>query len=103
MIYRAMSDGPVALALPYVARNADGWSTGLQVQNLGTEATSVAVLLQDESGVLVHRALATVEPGGSRTTYLPAVDGVPDGWRGSASVLSSPAQPLGAIVNETRY
>ena len=101
--YRAMDEGAPSLVLPYVARNAAGWSTGLQVQNLGSDATTVVVLLQDESGVLVQRALASVQPGASRTFYLPTVDGLPDGWRGSATVMSSPAQPLGAIVNETRY
>jgi hypothetical protein len=103
MTYRALGDGATALALPYVARNAEGWSTGLQVQNLGTDATTVVVLLQDENGVLVQRAIAQVQPGASRSFYLPSIDGVPDGWRGSAAVLSSPEQPLGAIVNETRY
>jgi hypothetical protein len=103
MTYRALSDSAPSLVMPYMARNDGGWNTGLQVQNMGSEATTVYVLLQDDAGVLVQRASAPVPPGASRTFYLPAIEGLPEGWRGSAAVMSSPAQPLGAIVNETRY
>jgi hypothetical protein len=103
MTYRALSDSAPSLVMPYMARNDGGWNTGLQVQNMGSETTTVYVLLQDEAGVLVQRASAPVPPGASRTFYLPALEGLPEGWRGSAAVMSSPAQPLGAIVNETRY
>jgi hypothetical protein len=103
MTYRALETGGETVSAPYLVRNVDGWSTGLQVQNLGTEATTVSVQLRQNSGSLDLMLRSQIPPGESRTFYLPAIDGLPDGWIGSGVVTAAPLQPLAAIVNETRY
>jgi hypothetical protein len=46
---------------------------------------------------------SNIAPGASRTFFLPAMPNVPEGWRGSATVVSTTGAQLGAIVSETRY
>jgi hypothetical protein len=104
MAYVAFGGGASMITAPNMARNSDGWSTGLQVQNLGADPTNITLLLQDGGGVLLDSFTeSNVPAGASRTFYLPAMGRVPDGWRGSGTVISSTGAPLGAIVNETRY
>jgi hypothetical protein len=103
MTYRAFNEGAPTLSVPYLARRADGWSTGVQVQNLGSAASTVALQIRAPDGSLVVTPSQSVPPGDSRTFYLPAIEGVNDGWRGSGVITSSPPQPLGAIINETHY
>jgi len=104
MTYRAFADGATMLSVPSLARRAEtGWSTGVQVQNLGTATTTVSLHLRGEDGGEVHSAAESVPPGDSRTFYLPDMDGIADGWRGAGAIVSAPPQPLGAIINETRY
>jgi hypothetical protein len=103
MTYRAFNEGTPTLAVPYLARRADGWSTGVQVQNLGTVTSTVALQIRAPDGSLVVANSQSVPPGDSRTFYLPGIEGVNDGWHGSGVITSSPPQPLGAIINETHY
>src|SRR5581483_9653560 len=101
--YRAFGSGSATLAIPSLARNADGWTDGVQVQNLGTSQSQVTIELRSEDGSLARSTAASVPAGGSTTFYLPALDGLPDGWRGTGVISSSPPVPLGAIVNQTSY
>jgi hypothetical protein len=103
MTYRTLDKGDPTVSAPYMARNAEGWSTGLQVQNLGSEATTVTVQLRQSTGSLTLSLNESVPAGESRTFYLPGLQGIPDGWSGAAVASASPPQPLGAIVNQTRY
>lgn len=103
MTYRAFNDGTATLSAPYLSRRADGWSTGVQVQNLGTAATTVMLQIRSPDGSLVTASSQSVPPDDSRTFYLPAIEGVADEWRGSGVITSSPPQPLGAIINEAHY
>jgi hypothetical protein len=104
MAYVALGDGAPMLTTPFMARNSDGWTTGLQVQNLGVDPTNVTLLLQDPGGVLLDSYTeSNIAPGASRTFFLPAMPNVPEGWRGSATVVSTTGAPLGAIVSETRF
>jgi hypothetical protein len=104
LAYIAYGSGAPMLTAPFAARNGEGWSSGLQVQNLGAEPTNITLLLQDPDGVLLDSFTQTsVAPGAARTISLPALGGVPEGWRGSATVVSTTGAPLAAIVTETRY
>jgi hypothetical protein len=105
MTYRAFNDneGAPTLAVPYLARRDNGWSTGVQVQNLGTATTTVTLQIRAPDGSVVTSPSQSVQVDGSATFYLPAIEGVNDGWHGAGVVSSSPPQPLGAIVNETHY
>ncbi len=103
MTYRAFNEGAPTLSVPYLSRRADGWSTGVQVQNLGALTTTVALQIRSPDGSLVTTSSQSIPPDDSRTFYLPAIDGVPDGWRGAGVISSSPPEPLGAIINEAHY
>jgi len=104
MAYVTLGGGASMITAPNLARNNGGWSTGVQVQNLGGDATSMTLLLQDPDGVLLDAVTeSNVLPGASRTFFLPGLANVPEGWRGSGTVFSSNGAPLGGIVNETRY
>ncbi|MBM2812256.1 MAG: exported protein of unknown function [Chloroflexi bacterium] len=103
MTYDALREGTPVLSTPFMSRGSDGWATGAQVQNLGSEPTTVTLQLRGEDGSVARTAIELVQPGSSRTFYLPAMDGLPEPWRGSGVFTSSPPQPLGAIINQTRY
>jgi hypothetical protein len=103
MSYRASNEGAATLSVPSLSRRADGWSSGVQVQNLRTDTTSVVLQILWPDGSLVTAASELLQPDGSHTFYLPALDAVPDGWRGAGVTTSSPPQPLGAVVNEIHY
>jgi hypothetical protein len=75
----------------------------VQVQNLGTATTTVTLQIRAPDGSVVTSPSQSVQVDGSATFYLPAIEGVNDGWHGAGVVSSSPPQPLGAIVNETHY
>jgi hypothetical protein len=99
-----MTDGAPVLSVPSLARRAEsGWSTGVQVQNLGTATTNVAFRLRGPDGGEVRSVVESVPAGDSRTFYLPGMEGINDGWRGAGTLTSDPPEPLGAIINETRY
>jgi hypothetical protein len=89
-----------ALAIPHVARGADGWSSGIEIQNPNSSPVPFSLALYDESGALVQRMLETIQPGATCNVYLAAMDGVPDGFQGSAFVQSLSGQPVFAVVNE---
>lgn len=103
MTYRGFGAGTSPVAVPRLAKNAEGWNTGVQVQNLGTDSAQVTLELRAEDGAMTGSVVDTVPAGASVTFYLPTVNILPEGWRGSGIVTSSPTQPLGAIVNQTRY
>jgi len=105
MTYRALNnnEGASTLSMPYLARRDNGWSTGVQVQNLGSATTTVTLQVRNPDGSVVVSPSQPVTADGSATFYLPAIEGVNDGWHGAGFVSSSPPQPLGGIVNETHY
>jgi hypothetical protein len=102
MVYRAFDAGASTIGVPSLSRNDDGWSSGVQVQNLGAETTSVTLRLLAPDGLLVTTESQEVAAEGSYTFYLPALDAVSEGWRG-AGVISSSSEPIAVVVNEVRY
>jgi len=103
MTYRAFSEGAATLSAPSLSRRANGWSTGVQVQNLGFATTTVVLQIRSPDGSLVTASSQSIPPDDSRTFYLPAIEGVADEWHGAGVISSSPPEPLGAIINETHY
>jgi hypothetical protein len=104
MAYVTLAGGAPMISAPNLARNNAGWSTGVQVQNLGGNPTTMTFLVQDPDGVLLDTVTEeNVPAGASRTFFVPALSNVPEGWRGSGTVVSSNGAPLGGIVNEVRY
>ncbi|MBI3968294.1 MAG: hypothetical protein HY329_21870 [Chloroflexi bacterium] len=83
--------------LPFVVKNFGNWSTGFQVQNLGSLDAEVNVTFYDRNGTVVWAELFAIAAGGSRTFYDESLP-VPDGFDGSAVVNST--QTVAVTVNE---
>lgn len=104
MSYVGIGRTSPSLFAPLLFKNRGGWNTGLQVQNAGSVATGIDVVYsssEGENGPWAESLRAA--PGASATFYQPANPDLPDEFLGAATVVSSPRQPLGAIVNEVRY
>jgi hypothetical protein len=95
--------GPTLYA-PTIVNNAyGGYTTGIGLLNEGSSATDVTITYRDGGGAIVKTktvpALAAhayqALYSGDTTLALPA------GFAGTATIVSSTGQPLGAIVNET--
>jgi hypothetical protein len=91
--------GPV-LAIPQLMRGADGWTSGLEVQNPNSVLVPVVLMLYDESGIPVQRVQDAIPPGATRNVYLGSIDGIPEGFQGSAIVQSLSGHALLAVVNQ---
>ena len=89
--------GSPTLFAPLLMTDNNGWSTGLQVQNRGTLATTASLFL---NGGTTAVAAARLNPGQS-VTWFP-LPGTTAGTRfvGSGTVTSDNGQPLVGIVNE---
>ena len=93
--------GSARLYAPLVARNYNGQSSGLQVQNLGANPTTVNVTYVADTGA-TWASTARVASLASTTFYAPAHPQLPDGFVGSAIIESEDRQPLAAQVNLVR-
>jgi hypothetical protein len=100
MSYSACATPAATLALPLLMRGADGWTSGLELQNPNNVPVAVAVLLYDENGALVQRLQDAIPPGATRNFYLGAIEGIVDGFQGSAIVQSLTGHPVLGVVNQ---
>ncbi|HLH23546.1 MAG TPA: hypothetical protein VK066_13575 [Chloroflexota bacterium] len=89
---------PSTLA-PFVLRNYQGWSTGLQVQNTGTAPTTATVTYTRLNGPGTWTESAPIAPGAAAVFYQPANQQLPDNFMGVASVASSDGTPLLVLAN----
>ena len=102
--YACISSGATRVYAPLLYKRygyANGWISGLQVQNMGATATHVTVTYRSKEGdTWVEEA--DIDPGTSHTFYQgdPASP-LPDGFIGSAVVESS--QEVAVIVNYANY
>jgi len=94
VVVLALAVGTALAALP-----SSGWSTNVQVQNVGT-ATANVVVSAYSGGAVVNTSGITVPVGGS-TTILASQMGLSTGYQG-AGVLSSD-QPLFGIMFVTNF
>lgn len=102
MAYEGFTVGAPSIMAPIVFKEYNGWSTGLQVQNLGSSPTRVAVDYLDETGSPVANEEASIASMASATFYQPANAELPSGLVGSAWIRSVDGQPLAVLVNEVR-
>ncbi len=95
--YTGAGAGAPTLYAPLIMTNNSGWTTGFQVQNAGSQATTVSLYLNGGSSAV---ATANLSPGQS-VTWFP-VPGTTSGSKfvGSATVKSNNGQPLLGAVNE---
>jgi hypothetical protein len=90
------------LHAPLVSNDAEGWRSGVQLQNAGAAPAPVTLTFYDQQGATVVEVDDTVPPGGSRTYYLPALLGLPVGYTGSLTIQGRPDAMLSAVVNDVR-
>jgi hypothetical protein len=84
---------------PFVLRNYQGWSTGLQVQNAGTAPTTAVVTYTRLNGSGTWTESAPIAPGAAAVFYQPANQQLPDNFLGVANVASSDGAPLLVLAN----
>lgn len=98
--YSGFADGESTLVLPAVYRNCGGLVSGIQIQNTGGSDRGATIRFKSLAGGTVATVTVTVPANSSRTVYLPTVDGVPDGFCGSAEITG---QDLAVVANIVRY
>src|SRR5450759_618508 len=92
------------LYAPTIVNNAyGGYTTGIGLLNQGSTPTDVTITYRDGSGAIVRTQTV---PGLAAHAYHALYSGdatlsLPGGFAGTATITSTGAQPLGAIVNET--
>jgi hypothetical protein len=94
----AAAGAPTTLA-PFVLRNYQGWSTGLQVQNAGSAPTTATVTYTRLNGGGTWTESAPIAPGAAAVFYQPANQQLPDNFMGTAYVASSDGAPLLVLAN----
>jgi len=100
MAYEGLTAGAPAVAAPLLFKEHGGWSTGLQVQNLGSTTSIVEITYAGASGSWSESD--EIPPLASHTFYQAANTDLPAGFAGSAMVRSRTGQSLGAVVNAVR-
>jgi hypothetical protein len=84
-----------------VFKDYNGWSTGLQVQNLGSTPTTVEIVYTGTTGGAWSER-AEVPAMGSHSFYQPSNSDLPRGFAGSAMVRSRNGQPIVVAINAVR-
>lgn len=110
-IYRAFTSGATRYLAPlvfnqYSPSNTNGWTSGIQVQNLGSTSDTITVDLNLSDGS-TPRLTQTVAANSAATFYLPSATtstggSVAAGTYGSADIRSGSNQMV-VIVNTTKY
>ncbi|MSP12389.1 MAG: hypothetical protein EXR62_05465 [Chloroflexi bacterium] len=99
---------------PLIYREYNGWSAGIQVQNLNSHLPArVRVYFFDQSGDIITSLLDWICPRGSQTFFLPTINNLPGNYVGYARIESqqwfAAGDPLTevpnilSIVNLIRY
>lgn len=101
MAYDAPATGGFSLLAPLVYREFAGWSSGLQVQNVGSAPTTATVTFYQQDGTIVAVAQDLIDPGTSETYYLLDIATIPRGFAGSA-IVASGSHPVAGIVNHVK-
>jgi len=97
--------GSATVNIPLVMSQNNGWWTGVQVQNLGTDPTDITITFHPDPAYTTWtpdpETVANVAPGAS-ANFLQAGGQWTQLFVGSAVVTNSAGQPLVAIVNELK-
>jgi hypothetical protein len=96
------SEGAPAVYIPRFSNEADGWRTGIQLQNLGAQAATVSLGFSDPLGAQVLQLDDVIPPRGAKTYYAPSIQGLPSGFNGSLVIAGRGAASLSAVVNDVR-
>jgi hypothetical protein len=97
--YVPAAAGSATSLAPFVLRNYQGWSTGLQVQNTGSAPTTATVTYTRLNGSGTWTESAPIPPGAAAVFYQPANQQLPDNFLGTAYVSSNDGAPLLVLAN----
>ncbi len=92
------------LYAPTIVNNAyGGYTTGIGLVNEGGNPTDVTITYRDGSGAVVNtQTVSALAAHAYHALYSGDTTlALPNGFAGTATITSSAAQPLGAVVNET--
>jgi hypothetical protein len=95
--YVGLSQGATSLALPYVAKAVNGWTTTFVVQNVGTADAAVTAALSSADGTRTATLTRTIGPGRSQFVDPSVETALVAGTEYAVTITS--AQPIAAIVN----
>jgi subtilisin family serine protease len=105
--YAGAASGSTSLVAPMLFKNraTDGvWNTGIQLQNLGSEAAqAVITYASSENPNQEWSEVITIAPGAAETLYQGARPMLPDGFVGSAQIVVSNGVPITGVVNQVNY
>jgi hypothetical protein len=100
--YDAVAIGGPALHLPLLYREFGGWSSGVQLQNVGNASAVVNLTFYQEDGREVATTTRSLERGAVTTVYLPELAELPSAFIGSAIATSQNGEPIAAMVNQVK-
>ncbi|MDP2727393.1 MAG: hypothetical protein Q8P59_07590 [Dehalococcoidia bacterium] len=114
--YNAFVDGAgsTRVVVPLVYIDRGGYSTGIQVQNVGTAADTLTMVFRPTNQSAVPGAAAsytvpctiaggsTSVPAGQACTFGPGYSSIPSGLYGTADITST-SQKIIAVINTTQY
>jgi len=92
------------LYAPTIVNNAyGGYTTGIGLLNEGNSPTDVSITYRDGAGAVIKSQVVTALAAHAYHALYSgdATLALPSGFAGTATITSTAAQPLGAIVNET--
>src|SRR5439155_9778791 len=101
--YPAQAAGSLTVSVPLLYRNRNGWTSGLQVENVGSNPTTVVATFTrtNGSGGPWEQRL-TLGHAIAGTFYLPANPDLPDDLVASATLRSLDSQPIIALDNSVQ-
>ncbi|HEV3486743.1 MAG TPA: hypothetical protein VG106_15125, partial [Vicinamibacterales bacterium] len=100
MNYVAGAPPAPIVPLPFVARNAEGWSTSVLVHNPNSVPAVASITYYDAGGNAVAREEDALPPGAARSYFQQRHTTLADGFVGSAIVQSPTGQPLAAVASQ---
>jgi len=101
--YNGFTTGSATVSLPLIMSNNNGFYTGIQIQNVGSEVANVTVDYGTNIGGSFNPAddTATLDPGESTTFLQNTGQFEAPKYVGSATITSN--QPVVAIVNQVLF
>jgi hypothetical protein len=101
LTYGSIPAGTTVAWVPLLMRGANGWDTGLQIQNLTqTTAHARVSLFTQGQAAPVSVSVVQLPPLAPLAIYQPSDHRIPNEWVGSAVIESLENQPLAVLVNE---
>lgn len=94
--YNGVAEATTTVNAPNVMKNYYNYSSSMTCQNLGAAATTMTVTY---AGSTATETSPSIDPSKSWEIYMPAKADIPNGYNGSAVVVSNTTEPIACIIN----